>query len=194
MKVRLPSRRLFLVISLVVATSLALFDLWMTDNKGGELPQSVVFENKGLGPPVRLRIPSIDVDAGVEYVGLTLSGEMGAPKSPENVAWLNLGPNPGEVGSVVIAGHSGWENAIPAVFDNLDKLDIGDKLYIENNKGTTVVFIVRKIQSYDSGVDTSIVFSSTDEKEHLNLITCAGDWDKIAKKSASRLVVFTDKE
>ena len=61
------------------------------------------------GFPVRLRIPSINVDAPVEYVGLTPDGAMDVPKERANVAWFNLGPRPGENGSAVVAGHYGWE-------------------------------------------------------------------------------------
>ena len=59
------------------------------------------------GFPVRLRIPSINVDAPVEYVGLTPDGAMDVPKERANVAWFNLGPRPGENNSAVIAGHYG---------------------------------------------------------------------------------------
>jgi hypothetical protein len=79
-------------------------------------------EQASPGLPVRLKIPSINVDAPIEYVGLTSDGAMDVPKGHVKVAWFNLGPSPGEIGSSVIAGHYGWKNNIPAVFDNLHKL------------------------------------------------------------------------
>lgn len=151
-------------------------------------------EQAVFGLPVRLKIPSINVDTYIEYVGLTPDGAMGVPKDPSNVVWFNLGPRPGENGSAVIAGHYGWKNNIPAAFDNLNKLNKGDKLYIEDDKGATISFVVRESRMYDSKADASDVFNSDDGKPHLNLITCEGAWDKSSKNYSDRLVVFADKE
>jgi len=144
--------------------------------------------------PVRLKIPKINVEATVEYVGLTSDGAMDVPKNPDNVAWFSLGSRPGEVGSAVMAGHSGWKDGQPTVFDGLYKLDIGDKIYVENEEGIVATFVVRKIRTYDPLADASSVFSSSDGKVHLNLITCVGFWDEVSRTSSNRLVVFTDKE
>ena len=98
--------------------------------------------------PFRLKIPSINVDSTVEYVGLTMDGAMDVPKEPENVAWYNLGIRPGEIGSAVIDGHSGYKNNKPAVFDNLYKLQKGDKIYVEDRKGGIITFVVHEIKKY----------------------------------------------
>jgi LPXTG-site transpeptidase (sortase) family protein len=147
-----------------------------------------------VGRPVRLKIPSINVDAPVEYVGLTSDGAMDVPKGPVKVAWFNLGPRPGENGSAVIAGHYDWKNNIPAVFDNLHKLSKGDKIYIKDEKGATATFVVREIQIYGKNNDASSVFGSSDGKSHLNLITCTGVWNKSEKTFSDRLIVFADRE
>gem|GEM_PF-4940911 len=78
--------------------------------------------------PVRLKIPSIKVNAVVERIGLTTTKEIDVPKGHGHVGWYKLGPKPGEQGSAVIYGHfarktSGW-----AVFNDLYKLRTGDKL------------------------------------------------------------------
>ncbi len=151
-------------------------------------------EKKGPGLPIRLKIPSINVDATVEYVGLNSDGAMDVPKSSDNVAWFNSGPRPSENGSAVIAGHYGWRSGIQAVFDELYKVRKGDKIYIEDNGGVVVSFVVRKIRRYDQAADASDVFGSNDGKSHLNLITCEGSWDKSQKSYSDRLVVFADKE
>src|SRR5665647_1830768 len=67
-------------------------------------------EQTSVGVPVRLKIPTINVDATVESVGLTPDGDMDLPKDPDDVAWYELA-RPGEDGSAVMAGHYGtWEN------------------------------------------------------------------------------------
>ncbi|MDO8655387.1 MAG: sortase, partial [bacterium] len=152
-------------------------------------------EQVSLGLPTRLKIPSIRVDAGFQYVGLASDGAMDAPKGPADVGWFNLGPRPGENGSAVIAGHYGrWKTGEGSVFDDLNKLSQGDKLYVEDEKGAVVTFVVRESRKYDPNADASDVFGSNDGKSHLNLVTCEGVWDKVSKTYSNRLVVFTDRE
>lgn len=159
---------------------------------------TVVLSSRGQtnsGFPVRLNIPSINVDAPIEYVGLTPDGAMDVPKERANVAWFELGSRPGENGSAVIAGHYGrWKDGVGSVFDDLNKLRKGDILYVEDDKGTIISFVVRESRSYDLNADASDVFYSNDGESHLNLITCEGVWDEVSKSYSERLVVFTDKE
>lgn len=152
-------------------------------------------EQASYGLPVRLKIPSIKVDAVIEQVGLTTDGAMDTPKNQDDVVWYKLGQRPGENGSAVIAGHYGvWDNGRGSVFDNLNKLRQGDKLYIEDDKGVTIAFTVRESRSYDPKADALDVFGSNDGKAHLNLITCEGSWNNVSKSYSRRLVVFTDKK
>jgi len=144
--------------------------------------------------PIYIKIPTIGVDASIEYVGLTPDGAMDVPSNPANVAWYNLGPRPGEKGSAVIAGHYGWKNNLPAVFDNLYEIKTGDKIYIEDETGSNIIFVVREILIYDRNQDASDVFESTDGKAHLNLITCTGNWDSKENTRTERLIIFADKE
>jgi LPXTG-site transpeptidase (sortase) family protein len=148
-----------------------------------------------VGRPVRLKIPVINVNATVEYVGLTSNGEMDTPSGPTGVAWFELGPRPGEKGSAVIAGHYGrWKSGERSVFENLNKLKKGDVLYIEDDGGLTLTFTVRESRSYDPSADAFDVFSLNDGKSHLNLVTCEGVWNAASQTYSQRLVVFTDKE
>lgn len=157
--------------------------------------QDVVFmEQASSGLPINLKIPKIGVNAAIEYVGLTSQGAMDVPKVPKNAAWFNLGPRPGEKGSAVIAGHFGWKNNIPAIFDNLSKLHKGDKIYVVDKNGVTTTFVVRELRTFSESDDSSAVFGSSDGKSHLNLVTCEGAWNKTKKSYSKRLVVFTDKE
>jgi LPXTG-site transpeptidase (sortase) family protein len=140
--------------------------------------------------PVRLKIPKINVDAAIESVGITSKGEMEAPNNTVDVAWFALGPRPGEIGSAVIAGHLNNETGKEGVFNNLHKLQSGDKLYIEYAKATSIAFVVREIREYNPGYADN-VFSPNDNA-HLNLITCDGVWDEANKTYSKRLVVFAD--
>jgi LPXTG-site transpeptidase (sortase) family protein len=154
-----------------------------------EIPQQIIS-----ALPVHIKIPSINVDAAIEHVGLTSDGSMAVPKGPSNTAWYDLGTRPGDIGSAVISGHYGWKNNIPAAFDNLHKLAQGDKIYVEGDDGKTITFIVREYRIYDQNADASDVFDSRDGASHLNLITCEGVWNSVQKSYSGRLVVFADKQ
>lgn len=151
-------------------------------------------EKVSYGLPVRIIIPKINIDAAIEYVGITPAGELGVPKDPANAAWYNKGPRPGEAGNAVIDGHFGYKDNISAVFDNLHKLLKGDKLYVRDEKGTTITFVVRELRSYGQNEEGSSVFVSNNTKAHLVLITCQGIWSQTQKSFSNRLVVFADKE
>ena len=148
-------------------------------------------EEANIGLPQRLKIPAINVDAGIEYVGLTPNGAMGVPSNLVDVAWYNLGPRPGQKGNAVIDGHRSSRSWVAAVFDHLDDLRVGDKLYIEDDQGKIITSIVREARIYGPEEDASDVFSRSDGI-HLNLITCSGDWDSVEKTFNKRLVIFTD--
>ena len=188
MKLNVYKKWLSLIVVLVVVLFCLNYYYHPFSNNNNQI-QSVDYK---AGIPVRIKIPKLNVDAKIDSVGTTSTGAMDTPKVPANAGWFDLGARPGEKGSAVIAGHYGWKDGIPAVFDNLSKLNIGDVVYIEDDKGTSISFVVRKIKTYDKNGDAAEVFNSTDGKSHLNLITCAGTWDKNANTNSSRLVVFLD--
>jgi sortase A len=162
------------------------------------IPQSsnvpIAYTSLGVGGPVRLTIPGINVDAAVEYVGLTSDGAMDVPGNTRNAGWYKLGPNPGQAGSAVIAGHLDGKKGEPGVFNNLATLKPGDKLSVIDDQGVTTTFVVRESRRYDPEADASEVFGSSDGQAHLNLITCEGVWNETQQSYSDRLVVFTDKE
>lgn len=150
-------------------------------------------EIKKVGLPIRLKIPSINIESAVYGVGLTPDGAMDVKKNLNNVAWYQNGPRPGEKGSSVIAGHYGWENGKAAVFTYLHKLKKGDTILVEDDKRNTISFVVSESRKYDPKADASDIFHAKDNEQHLNLITCGGAWNEILQTYSDRLVVFADK-
>jgi len=184
-------------VSLIIAFLLN-FKLLVSDSSAQtiSLPTNQVVKNEVvLGIPARLKIPKIKVDIALEQVGLTSQGAVDVPKGHSNGAWFNLGPRPGNIGSAVIVGHYGyWKNGTPTVFNNLSKLRKGDKLYIKDEKGIMITFVVRELRTYSPSDNTPEVFESNDGQAHLNLVTCGGVWNNVSKNYSKRLVVFTDKQ
>lgn len=192
MQFRIPLKQSLLILG-AVGIILTIFLLNTNTSVQSSYQDISIQKQEGLGLPIRLKISSINVGANIEYVGLTPEGAMDVPKGLDNVGWFNLGTRPGEIGTAVIDGHFGYKNNRPAVFDNLNKLKKGDKIYIEDEQGNTITFMVREFRSYDPKADATDVFSSSDDKAHLNLITCEGIWNEVTKSRSLRLVVFTDR-
>jgi LPXTG-site transpeptidase (sortase) family protein len=138
----------------------------------------------------RLTIPSLGVNARVQNVGITKKGNMGTPNNYTDVGWYKYGPQPGEKGSAVIAGHVDNGLGLAAVFSKLDKIKIGDDVYVEMKEGKTLHFKVTKLDTYDFNAKADEVFTQKDET-YLKLITCTGVWVPKYKTHNKRLVVTT---
>lgn len=140
--------------------------------------------------PSRLSIPALGIDANVQHVGLTKSGDMGVPSNFTDTAWYQYGPVPGQWGSAVIDGHVDNGLSLPGVFHRLGELKAGDDIYVETAGGDRLRFVVREVASYPyDQVPVEIVFGKKDAAR-LNLITCAGSWLKSSKTYDQRLVVY----
>jgi hypothetical protein len=146
------------------------------------------------GKPVRLIIPAIGVDANIQAVGLSWrgNGDMGVPTNFTDVGWYKNGPLPGMPGSAVIDGHLDGKNVAKAVFYDLDKLIPGDLVEVVDKEGKTKQFRVIETKTYDSEAPTERIFAGSTSTAQLNLITCAGDWNKSDKSYDKRIVVFTE--
>ena len=144
------------------------------------------------GLPLRLKIPSLGINARILALGLTADGSMDTPKWPYDVAWFKLGQRPGITGSAVIAGHYGvWKNGDISIFNHLHEMKKWESIYVQDDRGNLIRFIVREIKKYSPDADATAVFTSRDGKPHLNLVTCI--LDPISKTYNQRLVVFADK-
>lgn len=200
----MPSRRFFkftIVSGAAIALALVVFAITFHSNpelrvtKGPVVivkksPQLSLPAETVYGLPVRLKIPTLNVDANILDMGLTGSGNMDVPSTLVDVGWYKYGPHPGDRGSAVIAGHLGVGG--PGVFVGLIKLQKGDKLVVVDDKGQTINFNVRELQTYDQASHPSEVFNSS-SGTHLNLITCTGTWMAAERTYSQRLVVFADK-
>lgn len=125
--------------------------------------------------PLRLRIPSIGVNAQVESVGTDSQGFMGVPSNSAHVAWYNVLSRPGEVGDAVMTGHVDWYDTSCAVFCYLSSIRVGDQAAVDRADGSTVTYAVDRIDYYPAGQAPDWIFQS-DGPPRLTLITCAGDY------------------
>ena len=138
--------------------------------------------------PVRLRIPAIDVDTGLESLGLNDDKSIEVPEDPGVAGWWKGGPRPGQVGPAVIMGHVDSKTG-PAVFSRLRWLQRGDEILVDRADGTTARFVVTRQGSYRKvAFPSDLVYYPTLEPE-LRLVTCGGPYDR-ATGYSENFVVF----
>ncbi|WP_326765502.1 class F sortase [Streptomyces sp. NBC_01591] len=148
---------------------------------GGPEPQpgSQVAEPLQPSAPVRIRIPSIRVDAPMLRLGLGPDGSLDVPPAGNRnvVGWYRDGTPPGSRGSAIVAGHV--DNAQGrSVFYDLGVLQKGSTVEVVRQDGRTAVFSLDAIEVYenenfpDERVYGAASFAS------LRLITCGGGFSK----------------
>ncbi|MGP1906773.1 sortase domain-containing protein [Metabacillus sp. JX24] len=141
--------------------------------------------------PATVEIPSINVNASIEQVGILDNGQMGVPEDINNVGWFEPGVKPGSRGSAVLAGHVDSKTG-PAIFFDLKKVKEGDEIIVKDQNGTALTFIVKKQESYERSSAPIDEIFQTSEGQYLNLITCTGTFDRSAGTHEERLVVFAE--
>lgn len=141
----------------------------------------------------RLIIPKINIDTQMVSIWITSKWKLDSPKDISDIWLYKLWVIPGEIWNAIIVGHYGFINWKWAIFNNLNKLIIWDKIYYLNKNGLTITFVVTKTKIYKNNELSSEIYNSNDNKSHLNIITCQWIWDKINKTYSDRLVIFADK-
>ncbi|MFF4823215.1 class F sortase [Streptomyces sp. NPDC001312] len=130
-------------------------------------------------PPLRIRIPSIRIDAPLTGLALTKSGSLNAPPADnKNLAgWYEAGTTPGERGTAIVAGHV--DNAQgPAVFYNLGALKKGSTIEVDRRDGGVAVFTVDAIEVYEAKDFPDEKVYGAAKRPELRVITCGGGYSK----------------
>jgi hypothetical protein len=142
----------------------------------------------GTAPPTRLRIPSLNVDTGLESLALDSSGALESPKQYGEAGWFANGTMPGDAGPAVIAGHVDSRTG-PAVFFRLHELIPGAKVDVERD-GKWLTFSVTAVERYPkTKFPSEKVYGPTPVAE-LRLITCGGTFDTVRNSYRDNVVVY----
>lgn len=135
--------------------------------------------------PARLIVPSIGLDAPIENVGKNKEGEMAVPDgSGDTVGWYEDGTTPGEHGSAVLAAH------VYAAFSELNRLEPGADIFLVRKDGETLHFVAEESKlTWLQEVSGYFLFERSDSAR-LNLITCAGKFNRRTDTYEKRLIVY----
>ena len=139
--------------------------------------------------PSQLLIPSLHIDAHVQFTGVNAKGNMGTPNNFTDVAWYKYGTTPGDVGSAVIDGHVDNGLALAGVFKHLGDIQAGADVYITTVGGSSLHFVVTSIDVYDYKAAPVKDIFNDDSAAQIRLITCGGTWVPGDRTYDKRLVV-----
>ena len=139
-------------------------------------------------PPVRVEIPAIGVSSSLVRLGLNPDRTMEVPDDFQVAGWFTGGPQPGQLGPAVIAGHVDSRTG-PAVFYRLRDLRPGDEVRVVRADHRVVRFRVDSLASYPKqALPDDVVYGATTTPA-LRLITCAGTFDRSRRSYLDNLVV-----
>jgi len=144
--------------------------------------------------PVRLKIPSIGVDTGLQRLGKEPDGTVAVPGGRhrwEEAGWYagEGGTRPGDPGSAVLLGHVDSTGG-PAVFYRVRELRRGDQVKVVRADGSVVRFTVDRVEQYPkTRFPTADVYYPT-LTPMLRLVTCGGTFDYQRHSYRSNVIVF----
>lgn len=139
--------------------------------------------------PVRLRIPSLQVDAPVGPVGTLPDRSVEVPDRWEEVGWFDGGARPGEDGPAVLLGHVD-SKAGPAVFVRLPQVEVGAVVEVVDVEDGVARFAVDRVEQYPkTRFPTEAVYLPALRPE-LRLVTCGGAFDRTTGHYVDNIVVY----
>ncbi len=142
--------------------------------------------------PLRVEIPRVGIAASVVPLGLEPSGALEVPGNFGETGWWTGGPEPGEQGPAVIAGHVDSTSG-PAVFYRLRELRPGDTVTVHRADGSAVDFVVDRVDQHPKAAfPTDAVYGQTPGAE-LRLITCGGTFDDASGHYLANFIVFAER-
>ena len=140
-------------------------------------------------PPIDVTLPSIGVTSPLEHLARQDDGSIAAPVDFDMAGWFSAGPQPGQPGPAVIAGHVDSRTG-PAVFYRLRDLQPGDPVEVRREDGRVVTFRVTRLEQHAKDeFPSEAVYGPVPDAE-LRLITCGGEFDRSSGHYLDNLVVF----
>lgn len=144
-----------------------------------------------LADPVSVAVPSLEIEASMSPLSVDGNNVLIPPEYGE-AGWWQAGPEPGEPGAAVIAGH--LDNADgPDVFFRLADAQVGDQVIVTLADGGEAEFQVVEVGQYSQDdFPTDLVYRGPDDQPLLRLITCGGEYDRELGRYRDNVVVFAE--
>lgn len=141
--------------------------------------------------PTEIVIPRIATRSTLIPLGLNPDHTIEVPpvSTPRQAGWYTGGPSPGEVGPAVVLGHVDG-NEQEGIFYRLKELTVGDEVSVSRKDGSTVRFVVSKVDQVGKDVFPSDAVYGDTAGPELRLITCGGSFDRAAHSYRDNIIVY----
>lgn len=139
--------------------------------------------------PVRLRVPSLRIDAPVAGVGVAADGQLAVPDDLVRVGWYGAGALPGDAGTALIAAHVDRAHQ-PGVFFRLDRLPLGATIQVVRADGSVAAFTVVARRTVAKPRLPVTELTSTSGPASLVLVTCGGSYDRGRRSYRDNVLVY----
>jgi hypothetical protein len=143
------------------------------------------------GPtPVRIRIPSLAIDAPVSPAAIDVAhGALGIPADIHRVGWWRDGMSPAaNRGSILLAGHLDNARAGSGAFFRLGSVTADTLIEVATTSGRTYTYRVASVRTYRKNALPTSVYSRTGPAR-LVLVTCGGPFDAATGHYPDNIVV-----
>jgi hypothetical protein len=161
----------------------------------GATPAPARTPGRSVSRPVRIEIPSLDVDARIVPVGVSRDGSMVIPRLAREVGWYRYGPTPGEpAGHAVIAGHVDARSQGPGAFFRLRDIDVAAPITVTTRGGEELRYRVVGRQVHEkTRLPVERIFRR-DGRPLLVLVSCGGEFDAELSSYRDNIVVIAEPE
>jgi hypothetical protein len=141
--------------------------------------------------PIRLRVPTLDLDVAVGAVGIDAkTGDFAVPPSVDRVGWYRYGPGfSARAGSIVVAGHVDSAAEGKGAFFRLGSLVAGDVVTLTGPGERIRAFEVVARERYRKTAIPLPKYFARDGAVRLTLITCGGPFDPRTRRYRDNVVV-----
>ena len=146
-----------------------------------EVPSPTATPRPFDGAVLALRLPSLDVEAGIEDIGL-LEGtnQLDVPHDPNNVGWYDIYDKPGFGKNAVFSAHVDYWPNIRGPFYELTEMEHGDEIVVVMEDGREYVYEVFFRERYNVNTipmgDLIWPPDRPEDEEWITLITCGGEF------------------
>lgn len=144
-------------------------------------------------PPVRIQVPSVQIDIPVGPVGVQPDGLMEIPSDIRTAGWYQYGPVPSSTtGSTVVTAHvDSFEQGL-GPFAYLKQLSAGAAIVVTTADGVDVNYTVESVQNIEkTQLPLDQVFDR-DGAPRLVLITCGGQFDDNVLNYSDNIIVIAN--
>ena len=141
--------------------------------------------------PKKIILKTINTSGYIQRVGVDKAGAIGSPSNVYFAGWYTQSVAPAKEGLSIIDGHVSGKYS-DGIFKNLGKLLVGDTLQVQYGNGDLKSFmVVAKRQVPEAEAAEALLQKHNDITAQLNLMTCAGKFNKTTNRYDDRLLVVT---